>query len=277
MSDQTLELPRAALAAGEGMYVTGEDGLRITSLNSAASVTLTLGGRILLVDRARPQPLTGRHVPNTDRTAATTDHDLGEGWLQNLTVIASAGTPLLGAAYARVDLIRGRGASATVLATLLEGLVTAGRRLSWPGALLRGPIDGPGNIRLIAGANPGAGSELAETVPTGARWRLRAFEFEFRADATVANREVVLVFDDGATIYARHPGGVAQTASQNVRYTFGPQGDRVAGAVVLAHAVPTTDPTLLAGHRIRTVTSNLQAGDDYTDPTYQVEEWLEGN
>jgi len=95
------------------------------------------------------------------------------------------------------------------------------------------------------------------------------------ADATVANRRPTCAFDDGTTIFARAAINANLTASQSPVISFIPSGaaENVSGSIVTGAIPP--DLALSAAFRIRTVTVNLQAGDNWGAPQLIVEEWLE--
>jgi small ligand-binding sensory domain FIST len=262
--------------APQGVYVTGDDHLLLTVLNAATGVTVRVGGRMLDAVSGRAVPFNLELVPATDRSASTTVVRLQEGWLQQATIVVSGGTPLYGQTYARLDIVRGDGPGRTVLGTLAQGLITAQVRQAFPGAVLQGPLEAPGTIRSITGTDPAAGAEVSETVPTGARWRLHALRVALTTDATVANRETSLTLDDGTTIYAQMPAGEAQTASAAFTYTWAVGLIRGAPNQGGSRLIPIPPLWLLAGHRIRTLTTNIQAGDNYGAPQLLVEESLEG-
>jgi hypothetical protein len=260
--------------APQGVYVTDNDYLLVTSFASVAA-SLSIGGR--MVDpRGRAVPFGDRHVANTDRTAATSIVRLGEGWLQQVSVGIASGTPIYGQAYVRIDVARGDGNARTVLGTLVAGFVTSTVRLGWPGSLMHGPLERPGIVRSITGSDPAAGAEISETVPTGARWRLLAIRFVLVTDATVANRNPALLFDDGTNEYFAARGADNQTASLTVTYTGGQGLNREASVSSRAVIALPAGVVLLAGHRIRTSTAGIVAGDNYGAPQYLVEESLEG-
>jgi hypothetical protein len=266
--------PRLTLAGTDALYVTDDDLLLVTSFNAAAGVRLTLGGRLLRRD-GQVVALQEPHTPNTDRTAATSIHKLAEGWLQSLTVVAT-GTLVIGQAYVRVDLVRGTvNGARTPIATLIAGGLTAQQRRAWPGGSLDQTYDGAGAIRSVAGTNPAAGVEISETVPAGARWRLESFFATLVTDATAANREVALVVDDGTNVLARVPTGQNHAASLTRNYSYFPGGEvsAVAQDVTIVQRAPAF--WLLPGYRIRTITTNLQAADDWSAPRLGVLEQLE--
>lgn len=260
-----------------GFYFTGADAIRVTSYNTAAGAVVTASGRFLALERIEPADFHCPHTPNTDRTAASTEYALGEGWLQSVSVVASSGAPVLGQTFVRVDVIRGRGASASVVATLLQGFVTAGQRLAWPGSTLVDSLTGPGRIRSITGTDPAAGAEMSETVPAGARWRLLHLNITLLTDATVSNREVRVILDDGTAQYFESGATAVIAASSSVAITLW-RGSFLPSLSSTVRGLNAPEyMMLLAGHRIRTETSNLQAADNYAAPQLLVEEWLEGS
>lgn len=258
-----------------GIWCSGEESLRVTSRSGDADAALAIAGRFVDAESGDIKPLQERHVPNTDRTAATSDHALGVGWLRSLTVIASSGAPTFAHTFVAVDLIRGRGNSATVLQTLILGPVSANARRAWPGSPLIASIEGPGALRSVLGTNPAAGVSISETVPTGARWRLLSMSFELVTAVAAADREVAIVIDDGATVLFTSPSGFTQTASLTRRYSASIVGAAVAPTQGTDRQIIIPDLWLPAGARIRTVTTNIQAGDDYGAPQLLVEEHLE--
>jgi len=88
MSAHPIEIPRPSLVGGPGFYFTGDDHLRLTSWNSVTSAAITLTGRFLHLD-GHIEPFSERHVPNTDRTPATSTFRRAEGWLLDLSASVS--------------------------------------------------------------------------------------------------------------------------------------------------------------------------------------------
>lgn len=212
-----------------------------------------------------------------DRAIRSTTFPVTEGEILHLTVAPASEGPSIGQTFARVQLLRGVGAISTVVATLAGGYVTFNAPITFPG-VVKHSLEGPGNHRAITGSDPAANTEISETVPAGARWRLRSMRFALVTDATAANREVVLTLDNGTlAAYARIPSGANQAASLTHGYTFALHTQKIAPGVALAHALPLPDVILMPGSLIRTVTTNIQATDNYGAPTYIVEEWLELN
>jgi hypothetical protein len=266
--------PRS-LQAPYAFEICGEDYLRISVLGAGTQVVRVTG-------RVRDQ--SGEHksfsfdlaTPASRVAPATMIASIGCGWIENVTAIAlSAGTGLA-QAYVTVDLVRGASAAGGVMATLVAGAVSSLVRLSWPGSPLLSPLVGPGVLRTIVGTDPAAGAEISETVPAGARWLFRALRASLVTDATVANRAPVLVFDDGTNIYMTAAVNTNHAASNTIAYAFGDVSLTASFTNAAAQVSAPSNILLAGGHRIRTVTGSIQAGDNWGAPVYSVEEWLEG-
>ena len=107
--------PRLLVPAGR--YLTVDDGLRVTSWNAASGVVLTIEGRWLTLE-GEERVFAATHTPNTDRTAANTVLPRGEGWLLEVQVRASTGTPRRGQCFVLVEIVRGLNTLQTPIGTL---------------------------------------------------------------------------------------------------------------------------------------------------------------
>jgi hypothetical protein len=269
---------RAALGllGSRPFFLHDNDQLRLTAFNAAASVVLTVRGR-LMTAAGEDVPFQRELTPATDRSASTLTFSPGKGWLLECQVFASTGAPLIGQTFAIVSLVRGRGATVVDVATVAAGYVTALQRLAYPGSPIQTSLDGAGALRLVAGTAPAAGAEIAETVPTGARWEFLSLFTTFVTDANAANRFPTLTLDDGTNVYFRQGSGVVQTATvtirrnwmQAVNLTTADNSNNL--AITLPRGLH-----LRAAHVIRTVTNNIQVGDQYSAPQMLVREWIEG-
>jgi len=263
-----------ALLDSPGLYLTGEDNLRLTTIGAVAGVTIVMEGRLVTMD-GRVVPLAERHTPNSNYTAATQIFGLSEGTLTNVQLRASSAGLLGGGVWCVLEIVRGGGSNAQALGTLLQGYATTNGRLAWPGSLILPATFGAGRIRSITGTDPAANVEISETVPAGVRWRLVAFSASLTTDANVAARDVRLVIDDGTTTLLQLPADQTQAASLTIRYTA------IAGAPIATPrntgAVITLPRDLLLspGYRIATLTASRQVGDNWTAPQYEVEEFIE--
>lgn len=251
--------------------------LRVTVLNGAAGVNLAVRYRALDLEGRSPAS-SDTIIPATNRTSGTTIIRMPVGWVFGVTVFATAGSPIDGQCYVVVDLMRGEGAGATVQQTLAQGYVTTTKKLTLPGSPLLGPVEGPGALRPIVGSVPGAGADISEVVPTNARWQLLAFQSRLVCSAAAANRHPELTLDDTTNEFERGPSLAALIASSTTRISWVPGASQQvsSSAAPGAWIVSLGDELFLpSGGHIKTVTQNIQAGDQWDAPRYLVREWID--
>src|SRR5262252_6530394 len=85
--------PLPLLTVGGAGYLTGEEWLKVTAYNTATAITLTITGRVLPFGERRPIPFRDTLTPTTDGLASTKAIALPDGWLLNVDVRVTAGTP----------------------------------------------------------------------------------------------------------------------------------------------------------------------------------------
>lgn len=256
-------------------YLTGEDRLRIVSVNAAASV------RVRVACRTAP-PAGGTvaqeftHVPATDRSKRTEDFSIGDGSLLNVTVFASGGAPRLGETYVIIQLVRGAGAAAVVLGTILGGCITTTQALGFPGSPIVSSLDVAPVVRAVLGTLPAAGIDMFEICPTGARWEMLRILSHFTATAAAATRITQLHFVQSGTYVVRVAAVKDVVAGEVVDFMWAANLPALAalGSSIRQQPIP-AGMLLNAGDYFLTATSGLQAGDQWTAPAFVVREWLE--
>jgi len=267
---------RGGVWASTGPYLRMDEDLRITSYNALASVVLSVRARMYEAD-GRVTDSIDSHTPNTNRTAATSIVRTAEGWLLGGEVFVSSAAPLIGQTFVVVEVVRGESTAAIATQLLAAGYVTAKQPLLFPQMFAQSSLDGAGALRSITGTTPAAGAEISETVPTGARWELLAFQTTFTASAAVATRIPILFVDDGANIFSRLYCGTTITASQAWFLLWGQGLPNVSEANTKTQQIALeTGLRLAAGARIRTSTTAIQGADQYSAVQYLVREWIEG-
>lgn len=216
------------------------------------------------------EQILGNHTTNSDRSLATSVIQISEIPL-NLTLRTVETDVQRGECYVKVSLR----AEGVVIALLCAGYISEAGTPAYPNGKIESSIEGPGLLRSITGTNPAAGVEISETVPTGALWRFISLKASYNPDATVATRQPRLNFDDGANIYMQSGVGGQPTASSNQVFTWANFGaeDNSAGTAN-TQCIP-SDIYLPAGHRVITVTTSIQAGDEWSAPQFAVEEWIQ--
>lgn len=260
--------------AGQPFYMTGEDRLRIVTAASVAGITVRIAGRFLTIG-GELTVFEEEQTPGAARVPVTREISLGDGWLLNLEVFHATTGAQLGATYSSVRVVRGGLGALRELAALIQGFCNFHNRMIWPNAQNTRSTEGEGLYRVVTGTNPAAGVEVIETVPAGAIWRPVSLQAILVTDATVINRAVRFALDDGASEYYRSPGLANHPASTTVTYSAASNATIVVAGIdtTLLHALP-QDLRMLAGHRIRTATANLQAGDNWSAPVMLIQEWL---
>jgi hypothetical protein len=269
------ERQRPALVDSDAIYCSGEDHLRLTTFNGTAGVILALEARFMRCDGV-VVPLVETHTPNTDRTSKTSLVTLAEGFLGNVQLRATSGSPVAGKCFAIVELVRGRTQAIQPLATLLQGYVSDVQRLAWPGSPLRSSVDTPGVSTIITGTDPAAGAECSDTVPAGARWEVLSWIATLVTSAVAGNRTVTLIIDDGASTLWTCDASAAQAASLTRNYNAYATGvapDLTGATFRLPGPFPLDLP---AGARIRTSTAGLDPGDNWGAPKIVVRERIAG-
>ena len=257
------------------VYLAVDDRLYIRSRNSLAAVTLQVAGRLLRADGSIV-PFNFEHVPATDRTASLESFRLAEGFLLSVVVFPSVGAPVRGQTYVEIGLLRGRDANAAVVDVLARDYVAEAEPLAFPGSPIRSSIEGPGRIFSHTGADPAAGAEISETVPTNALWSVLLCRYVLVVDATVASRQSTLRYTDGTNVLVRTRTLSAQTASQTRTHNyFQTWGDNTSSASATEYQAALPNNKLPAGFTIETETENIVAGDNYGAPQFLIEEWIE--
>lgn len=258
------------------VYLRIDDNLRVTAYNALASVVLQVRSRVLSLD-GQVQGSADAFTPSTARAASASVIITDEGWLLGGEVFVSGAAPLVGQTFVVVEIVRGSSGTVTPLQVIAAGYVTAKMPLVFPSSPIASALDGSGAVRSIAGTTPGAGADISETVPTGARWELLSFQATLVTSVAAANRVPQLTLDDGATVYFRLGGALNQAASLTQRRTWFPGAP--APFLDNANSVPYPIPINLrlgAGHRIRTLTTAIDAADQWSAVQYLVREWIEG-
>jgi hypothetical protein len=254
---------------------TGEDNLRVVAVNVVSGARLAIQGR-RLSSAGVVEAFAFTHTPNSDRTVTTQDYALGVGAILNLTIFATGATPLIGQTFVQAKLIRGLGGATVVLGTLLQGYVTSTQELAWPGSPIVSSIESGGYYRAIVGTTPAAGGEIAETVPTGVRWDVRAVFAQLQASAAPGTRNPALAAYPGAQTFALSLQPLSLAAGAGGSFFWGEGLVAASEAATSRSTAPIpVSFALLGGHVIRTVTGGLLAGDQWTAPQLLVREWFE--
>jgi hypothetical protein len=131
--------------------------------------------------------------------------------------------------------------------------------------------------RVFRAVDPAVATDWTVSVPGSATWRVYGVRFDLVADANVANRTAQLVADDQTSEIYRIAFDATVTAGLTARFSAYAGGTRNAllnGAANVG--LPTDGLVLLPGYRLRLVSAGLQAGDQYSAVSLQVQEYPVG-
>lgn len=256
------------------LYAFPGEQLVVDSWSSYNDAPLHIKARVL-TPQGTIQTSYWLHTPTNTRALATTYHDLAEGWLLHVEVLAGSMGYRRGHCFVRVTIQRGQGPVGLIHGLLITDYITSTGGLVWPGGLIRSSVDGPGLIRMVGGVDPAPGAEVQFTVPANARWRLQSVRLVLVTDATAVNREADLVIDDGVNLLLIIEPPALQGANGTRGYNYGADFPSL-NALTQEFLIPLpVGLILLGGYRIRTVTAAIVAGDNYGPARLLVEEWIE--
>lgn len=211
--------------------------------------------------------------PTTDRAGSNTQVKPGLGYLIGVRATYSGSGGRRGGLYVKIGMANLKVNKGS--ATLAQGYITNQAEVIFPNGAPEQSVSGKGCTQSITGTDPAANAEVSETVPTNARWSVKAITVTLVADANAANRTVTLIIDDGTNEIARFVARTAQTATQTIKYHFGKYNILPTDTTTDIYVYADLPKELMQGWRMRTSTANLQATDNYGAPQMHVEEWLE--
>lgn len=259
---------------GSALYMHLEDRIYIKVWSDLDTGILRLHGRILLPD-GTIMPLK-YDVPALGNNAASINLiDVAEGWLLSLSIGDSGTGQDRAHWFVQVGLSRGPASSLEVLSTLISGYLSGTRQLSWPFPWLQDSTDGQGQLKTIQLGNPAAGAEFLYTVAPIIRERLIGICFTLTTAVAVATRGVRIVVDDGTNKIFQAPANGTQAASLVQIYNGGafPTNPAAIGGEFFVPFPP--DLRILGGGRVRSLTNNIQAADQYSLINLYVEDWFD--
>lgn len=254
--------------------VQDQDELRFGVTTGIASIVVACAG-ILRNDNGEDSAFNMVVAATSDRVETVLQNNIGAGTILHCQSALVSGTNVDRGIFVNARIVREAGATDQPQFTLFSGYLDGGHQPSFPYDTLRAPLEGPGRIRSITGTNPAANTEITETVPAGALWRLLGTRFQLVTDANVANRTATLIVDDGTNTIWQADANATQAAGVTRNYNFFPWSTlpTAAGTEIFGFVPP--NMLLQAGFRIRTSTANIQVTDNYGAPILLVEEWLQ--
>lgn len=272
--------PRAAhfgrrdLNPATQLYITVEDRLRVNIVNALAGVEVDVTARIQLPD-GQVIPMRQQIFPTATRALVTTDFDLCEGFLLDVSVSTPTVAARVGQTFVVAGIIRGAGTNALPSRILISNYLNSGNFIGWPEGPNQQSVQGSGIVRSVQQANPAAGADIVVTVPAGARWLVQSISAQLVTAVAVANRTPHIQIRDGAgNVVWDTAAAAAQAASLTVRYSACGGIQAVVADSSAVFPIPDV-AQLLQGWTLQTVTTNIQAADQWQNIWLNLIEWLE--
>jgi hypothetical protein len=281
------------------LYIQRDDQLVIEGVSSLVGTSVIVTARLLLASAPTAgQPDTGHHDPvdaalggnpvvtiqqvmqiPSAFTAAILTLPLAEGYLLSVTAV---GGPVSASARGQlfIRLWINRGAtfvgSPNAAQILVSDYVTINAPIGWPASRVLYPTEGPGNLREVTVANPAAGADWSLTVPSLTRWRIQ----NFNAQLVIANAGVARIIraqlKTGAGV-VMHQAAAQQTGAVNTTVQVSGSSGQITSVVdTTTLNLPLPGQVVVASGEILAVsTSNINAGDQWSNIRVLVEEWLD--
>lgn len=200
---------------------------------------------------------------------------LAEGYLLSISG-QSQNAVTRGQTIAFAWLVRGVGPIGPTSQVLFQDYTSLGNIPSWPGGRNLGPIEGPGWISSVQQANPAAGVDWILTVPATEHRHL----ITLNADLAVANsgaaRPIEIIVDDGVNVLARMAGNIAAPINATSHVNFSNAGTPSTAIATDIYAQMPSGLVLEAGMRVRSLTTNIVGGDQWSNIWALFERWVDG-
>jgi hypothetical protein len=263
----------------QGLYVPPDSFLRVEHLEQAASRVITIRGSLL--DTAGGVQRFQYQAPTTGGWADTVAFfPLGEGWLLHVTVQLSTSAPQPsheGECYINLGLQTGNETVAPLIATIAEGYISAFSPLGYPPINRHTSTEGPGALHQFSSVDPAAGAELTQVIGVNERLWFVSLRFTLVTDATAVVRRVHIIHEQASGLFADFAAADTQAASLTRNYNVVGDGfQRAAQDSEIYIPMPRFVP-LRSGWTIRTLTTNLQAGDNFSAGAFLFRQWGEPN
>lgn len=256
-------------------YMSPDEGLLFQATGDVNGRSFGVQGRYMLPD-GRIQAFVEVYTIPATTTAKSFFLTLGECFLLSLSVNNQTSPLTRGQLYVNVQVVRGNTSAGTFLTgNLVEGYVSNGYQLFWPGGTNDPLVGGQGAIISQAVSNPAAGADWGFGIPGGQRWRIRSITALLVTSAAGSARTITLKFTDGTNLLGRVDVTATQAVSTGFEYDFmlGYGRESVVGGLA---GVAAGLPDLLLGpnYAFGTTTVNLGAADQWQNIRILAELWL---
>lgn len=253
---------------------TGEERFELRVWPMDANSSVVFSGRWLQTDGSI-QVFQQRWTPTVVGSGTAFPHTLGRGALLNCTVALEAAQDI-STSFIQLALVRGDTLPALDVGVLLQGYISHGRSLSYPGSPLENPYTSPGRIRTEQrfAIAPGVGTYTVNNFLEG-RVRFLGFYGSLQTSAVAGTRFPHLFLTSGGlrVALASPMGGVGPGAITTVSFWQDVSLLPAAGFGAVVGALP-QDLVLDGAKAIETAVAGMDAADQWLGANFLFEEWL---
>lgn len=255
------------------LYVQVGDALEVTACTDTFNEVITVSYRLLrpdgvLVNGQFIFPIAAAYTPQSF------SEPLAEGFLLSLAVSAAQATTR-GQTFVRAFLTSSGSGSGVPVSTLMADYVTKQMTPAAPNGRVIGPTEGPGVVYPSNIANPPIGQEFTIHVPLNARWNPLSVAATLITSGAAGNRNAGIRITQGTNdnlyIGSNLPSGPGTALRFYWMPGIQPYTDG-SGHVFLP--LPTFT-RIISNFEIASTTLALQAGDQWSNIQFSVEEWLD--
>ena len=229
------------------------------------------GFSLLITGATKSGPFSYKHVMTSSATPVLTTFNLPD---VPLFVSVSSADEYLNPGDCYISLALH--INQTKCQVLCGGYLNYTRPLTWPVGDIQPSLPSLVSPVQIASSNPAAGSEISMTPALYTAWKLIAFRVRLVTSATVANRRVHFVIRSGSSgTELDFVSSVDQAASTTRDYTIAPVGALGAYSDDNDIIIPIPDDLIINyADTIKTITTNIQAGDNFDAASARVERYF---
>lgn len=259
------------------LYVDVDDQLIMQSASSTTNELVTVNVRLLKPD-GRIEDMQFQIRPANTRVSSTVKTGLAQGYILSISAVCAQAITR-GQTFLRLSTQRAASGTGNPAQMLFADYVTTLATSAYPNGRVLSPTEGPGWLNVVTVANPGAGLEFQVNVPANARWRVQCLNYNFLTSGVAGNRIPSLTVQSSAGTEFQSGLLAVVVATTNVQINAAaltPYVNAFPGQVMLE--IPTSlflGNNALQSMFLKTLTSGILAGDNYTAITVLVEEWLD--
>jgi hypothetical protein len=213
------------------------------------------------------------------RTQISVLSTLMPGVLSKVRVSTLSGAPMRGQTFVTVELQKSNDLLPQASEILISNYVTRFAAVSFPGSAVIASTDGAGFPYTLAVANPGAGSDFTLSIPVNTLWQLTGIIATLTTSAGVANRQTQFSLKAGTGSVTMLTGlSPVMTAGLIYNFVVSPTvNPSMNNQPVAQFNWYLTQPfpfPMSAGGGIQSITTGIQAGDQWSGIGFNVTEWI---